>query len=266
MHYGMEIAKSGAMAALYRQNVAANNLANLDTVGFKPDTTATRQRDPVRAEDGVWHLPSNRLLERLGAGVMMAPNRPDFAQGALRETGNPLDVAVEGEGFFVIGTNARGPDDPGVRYTRDGRFTTDASGRLVHAGTGLPVLGPDDDPIVLDPAGGKPIVQKDGQIVQMIGGAPVPVARLALVGVADKRQLSKDGDAMFRPSRAADEARLPGEGSVRQGFIETAAVNEISAMMEVEAASRAVSGNLGMVQYHDRLIEQAITRFGRHIA
>lgn len=266
MHYGMEIAKSGAMTSMYRQNVAANNLANLDTVGFKPDFAAARQREVVRVEDGVLHLPSNAMLERLGAGAMMAPNLPQFTQGALRPTGNPLDVAIEGDGFFLVQRDAGDPNDPGVRLTRDGRFTADADGRLVQAGTGLPVLGADNQPIVLDRAAEAPRITRDGQVLQRLNGVDLLVGRLAVVDVPDRRELTKEGNALFRPSPAASNQRFPASGVLHQEHVETAAVNEISAMMEVEAASRSVAGNLGMVQYHDRLIEAAITRFGRAVA
>ena len=130
MNYGSQLSLSGVLTALHRQDVATNNLANLNTVGFKPEIAMTRQRDVVRAEDGQWALPSDAMIERLGAGVQLAPTLTNFTQGTVAPTGNDLDVAIEGSGFLVVRDATDGAADR-IRLTRDGRLTRSASGLTI---------------------------------------------------------------------------------------------------------------------------------------
>lgn len=108
MNYGLQISASGVLTSMYRQDVLANNLANMSTVGYKPDVPTTMLRDPARIEDDLGFMPSNDLIERLGAGVLSAPNRVSFAQGALETTNRPMDLAIEGDGFFVVRNDSGG--------------------------------------------------------------------------------------------------------------------------------------------------------------
>ncbi|MFO0493203.1 MAG: flagellar basal body protein, partial [bacterium] len=93
MNYGLYLSASGTLNALYRMDVAANNLANSETTGFKSDITAAMARDAANPEDGL-HLPSNKLLEKLGGGVLAGPNRTAWRQGALQTTNHDLDVGI----------------------------------------------------------------------------------------------------------------------------------------------------------------------------
>jgi flagellar basal body rod protein FlgG len=258
MNYGLQISASGALTSMYRQDVLANNLANMNTVGYKPDIPATIQRDPARIEDGLGRMASNRLIERLGAGVLSAPNRVSFAQGTLEVTNRSLDLALEGDGFFVVQGEAQGGAGTQIRLTRDGRLSLNADGQLVMATTGLPVLDIRNQPIV-PPGEGEIGVAVDGTLTQNgeIFG------RLQIADVPDRSVLSKEGSGLFTPSAAGVASVTPIEGRVRQGAVEGAAVNEIAAMMQVTSASRSVQTNIGMITYHDRLMEQAINTFGR---
>lgn len=261
MYYGVQLATSGLLTGLYRTDVAANNLANVNTTGFKPDTSLVRQRAVVSTEDGVGHLPSNELLERLGAGVHLAPNRVNFGQGPLSETGQPLDVAIQGEGFFVVRSAASGRTDT-IRLTRDGRFTLDAAGRLVSASTGMPVLnsangvinvgGPDVRPERVT-INGDGVVEVDGD----------PVGRLQVVDVADRTSLKKVGDGQFAITPQAYGSRRPATGIVRQGTLELSGVEPVTAMLAVQTAARTVSAATSMIQTQDRMMERAINTFGR---
>src|SRR5881396_1878551 len=118
MSYGLQISASGVMTSLFAQDVYANNLANIDTPGFKADIPSIMPRQAVRQEDGLPFLPSNKLLERLGGGVLLNPNRVDFTQGSFKDTGNPLDLAISGDGFFVV-RDETDKQTERVRLTRD---------------------------------------------------------------------------------------------------------------------------------------------------
>ncbi len=257
MNYGLQISASGALTSLYRQDVLTNNLANLETAGYKPDVPATMQRDPARFEDGLLHMASDPMIERLGAGVFAAPNRVAFAQGTLDATGRELDMAIEGEGFFVL---LERQADGGVvqRLTRDGRFELDSRGRLVSATTGMPVLDTANAPIHVR-GEGKVGVAVDGSLTQ----DGQVFARLQLVDVPDKTTLKKLGASLFAPSNAASASYQPIDGRIRQGVLEGSAVNEVEALMAVTSASRAVQTNIGMITYHDRMMERAINTFAR---
>lgn len=257
MNYGLQLSASGVLTSLYRQDVLTNNLSNATTVGFKPDMVFTRQRDASSVENDLGHMPSNRLLERLGGGAMMAPNRVSHAQGALETTGNPLDLALQGEGFFAVMER----DDNGeghVRFTRDGRFTMDEQGRLVTSTRGLAVLDNRDRPIRL-PRGESVHIDERG-LVRVDGNT---VARLQVSDVADRDGLRRGPDGLFIPDEGTLAERRTGTGMVRQGVLEQGAVDQIQAMMAMTGAARDAQANLGMVTYHDRVMERAINGLGR---
>ena len=236
MYYGVQLAASGALTSLYKTDVFANNLANLNTAGFKPDLAFTRERDPARVEDGLWGVPSNELLERLGAGAHMAPNAVSFEQGDLISTDNPLDLAIRGDGFFVLRSAADG-ESSGVKLTRDGRFARDAAGRLVSVTTGLPVVSVRNRPITLDPT--LPVeIDTKGRITQ----AGSEVARLQIIDIDDRSLLKKAGKGSFAIPNAALGQSVPATGLVQQGMIEGSTVDPISAMMAVQSAARAERG------------------------
>jgi flagellar basal body rod protein FlgG len=257
MNYGLYLSASGALTSMHRLDALTNNLANVNTVGFKPHSVLVRQRDPARAEDGLPLLESNALLERLGGGAQLAPTRISFTQGALRETGNPLDLAVEGQGFLVL--RGDGNDDARqVLLTRDGRLSLDARGTLVQSTTGRPVLSAASQPIRLDTTA-EVRIDTDGRLFQ--NGAEV--ARLRVVNVPDPQRLSKQGDGQFALTNDALAGLSPSDALIKQGEVEGSAVNEIEALMQVQAAAGDARTNLAMIEYHDRLMDRAINRLGR---
>lgn len=255
MNYGFQIAASGVLTSLYRQDVAANNLANARTVGFKPDITATRQRAAVRQEDDLQGIPSNVMLERLGGGVLLNRNRTSFEQGNLDAAG-PLDLGFQGDGFFVVRESVNGGSDR-IRLSRDGRMTRNSEGILVQAGSGMPVLDAQNRPILL-PSG--PVqISGDGMIRQ----GNTEIARIRLVSVPNKDRLTKMGNSLFQAPNDAVAGMRPATGVVKQGYVEQGAIDEIKAMMEVTDAGRDVDASLSMIQQQDRMMDRAINTLGR---
>jgi flagellar basal-body rod protein FlgF len=255
VNYAMEIAAQGALTSLYRADVLSNNLANYETAGFKPDTPVLRFRDAARVEDGVGYLPSNALLERLGAGPHLAPNRIDFTPGPLDVTERPLDVAVEGNGFFLV---ASGNDDA-LGLSRDGHMAVDDRGRLVQADSGSRILDDRQQPIYVSLENGPIDVDPDGTVRQGLG----EVGRLALVDLPDRRLLTKAGAGVFSMLEGAEKTLVRADGRVRQGAVEGSSVNEIDTLNELTGALSAVGTNIGMMTYADRMLDQAINRLGR---
>ncbi len=257
MNYGLYTAASGMMVNMYRIDVIGNNLANANTTAFKPDVTTIRWREPERIEGHVGNVPSKTMLERLGGGVQLAPNSILFKDGDLEETSNPLDVALQGEGFFEFATG-RGEGYERMRFSRDGRFTISGDGYLVHAASGMRVLDEGDNPIRLD-ATGDVKIHPDGTVEQ----AAQRVAKLAIVMPPDIKQLRKAGGNMFLLDNVSQESLLPAHASVKSGWLEGSAVDSMSMMMELSSANGAITANARMIQMNDALMNSAINRLGR---
>ncbi len=258
MNYGLNISASGMQTALYRMDVFANNLSNMSTVGFKTDIPATRQRDVVRVEDGVGSLPSNKLLEALGAGVMLAPTRVSTGQGVLEPTPNPLDVGLNGPGFMVV-RQSPGSSPDSFKLTRDGRLTINRQGLLVQSTSGFPVLDSADRPIALDAS--RPVrIDGDGTVRQ----DNKIVGRIHVVDVADRSALKKHGDSLLGvPADAMARRTLSTTSTLQQNTLERSTVDPIRATMNISSAERAVGRGARMIQIHDEIMQKAINTFGK---
>ncbi|MCA9312239.1 MAG: flagellar hook basal-body protein [Phycisphaerales bacterium] len=255
MIYGLYLSASGAAANMARLDVASNNLSNVATVGFKPDFLPVRQREVVRAEDDLPFADSNALLEHLGGGVQPMATRIALTQGPLELTHNSFDVGLEGQGFFEV---QRGKGADGVHLTRDGRFTLDASGRLVTVTEGAAVLDHRGSPIRLDPS--RPVsIGSDGTISQN----NAPVARLAVVTVDDPDRMTKMGSNAFKPDPEVMAQRRPSLARVVQGAVEASGTNSVQALMDATGASRGAQGNFGMIGIFNDILDSAINTLGR---
>lgn len=256
MSYGMHISASGAQAALYRQDALTANLANINTAGFKPVLAAAAHREVARAEDGLWNLPSDELLEKLGGGVFSARTAIDFTQGPLETTDRDFDLAIQGEGFFLV-ENPKNEDAPFL--TRDGRLTLTPDGTLVQSATGRAVLSDGGQPIVIDPSNGPIRVDGDGSIAQ----GETQVARLALSDVPDRSVLVKVGEGLFAHESGQSLKLTGATGVVLQHTLEGSGVNEIDAMLGITGASRSAQSNIGMLDMQNRMLDRLVNTYAR---
>jgi len=248
MNYGFYLSASSVLTAMHRLEVTANNLANVDTTAFKPDVTAVRQRDPERIESGAMVEPQ-LLLERLGGGVWSAPSIVNLEQGDIRQTGNPLDIALRGKGFLSVRN-----DDTSSGLSRDGRLALRDDGVLVQASSGRPVLDTRGRTISLDP--NTPVrILRDGTVRQQGND----VATLALVMPTDPKQLRKRGDGEL----LYDGAVGPAAAEVVSGSVESSAVDPVLAINDLMNATRAVDLGIRMMQFQDRTMQQAISVIGK---
>src|SRR5688572_9339313 len=159
MPYGLYISAEGAQAQARRLEVIANNLANVETAGFKRDVAAFQARFAEAIQQGL-DYPHSRTQNDVGGGVKMMSVDTDFSSSSLRLTQIPTDFAINGDGFFQV----RGRDG-GVYLTRAGNFTLDPQGRLVTQSGNMPVLDESRGEIIVD--GTRPWeVQAGGYIVQ----------------------------------------------------------------------------------------------------
>jgi len=262
---GLYTSASGMLAEQARVDVLSNNLANVQTAGFKrqtvlqsafPEMLLRRVNDPVPvtgAARGSGHATvplydPRPVIGRLGTGTYVEGTYSDMSPGALRYTGNPLDLALEGAGFFTVETPA------GVRFTRDGRFTLDGAGWLVTL-EGHRVLG-EDGPIQV--VGRDVHVTEQGEI--WVDGAPVGV--LALRNFAEPQGLVREGSSLWAATESSGEPQVA-RVVVREGHLEESNVNVVTAMVELIAAYRSYESNQRVIQAYDQTLGKAVNELGR---
>ena len=237
---------------LQRQlDVAANNLANLDTAGFKVEHLSV-VTDPIAAPGGSFGFGREPIKYVLDQGATR-----DFGQGALEQTGATFDVAVEGAGFFSVQTPG------GVRYTRDGRFTTDAANQLVDQ-AGDAVLDTGGSPITVDPTLGTPMIGADGSISQAAkNGGVSKVGRIGVTRFANKGALGKTGENQFADDTGQAGATSATDAVVRQGYVEKSNVNAVSEVTSLIDITRAYERMQNIIMGAQDLSAKAVDGLGR---
>ncbi len=224
MSSGIYVATAGAIAQSTALDVTANNIANASTAGFHGDRVTFREA----------------LSAARSADVAMVGNgatRVDGQAGALIQTENPLDLALEGDGYFAVQT-ATGP-----RYTRAGNFQLDAERRLVTA-DGLPVLGTQGAPIVVPPGASALGVSADGQVL----ADGTEIGRIGLARFAPA-QLMREGGSLFSATGQPSGGEPP---KVRAGMLEASNVNIVRGVVDLVKVSRTYESLMRVIQtYHD---------------
>lgn len=236
MNSGMYAALSGNLSALRRLEVISNNLANASTPGFKGDQI---QFDSVLANV---KNPSQQPVfssERFST---------DFSPGGLQKSDNVLDLALEGEGFFVVNT----PQGPA--YTRQGNFHRGAGGRLVNA-DGYEVQGNNG---AISVAGGRVEIGAGG-VVNVDG---VAAGTLALVDFPKPYALSKAGGGLFVPANP-QTAATPSGAEVKQGYLESSNVKVILEMARMIETSRYFETCAKAVKSYDDMTGKAVNELGK---
>jgi flagellar basal-body rod protein FlgF len=237
---GIQNAKAAMIAQSMRQDITANNLANVTTTGFKRDRLF--QRHLIDAQSGSEATGELGLLQTQKVST-------DFSSGGLNPTSGPLDVALQGEGFFVVS------DGQKTYYTRNGHFQLSSEGKLITA-QGQVVQGEGGE-ILLPP--GQVTIGTQGEIA--VNGQTV--GRLKVVTVEESSNLMKAGSAMFvSKNGGAQEAEATGT-TVHQGFLETSNVNATQEMVEMIAIMRNYQASSKILQAEDETLQKTVTEIGR---
>jgi flagellar basal-body rod protein FlgF len=242
MNSGLYSSLSGNIAAMKRMDIISNNLANVNTPGYKKD---------------------KMLFESMLAGATASPAVPqgstadpilqkesvyvDYSSGPVNQSGNPLDLAIDGDGFFVVQT----PD--GQAYTRQGNFRLGADGTLVTSG-GFPVLG-QNGPIHIQGS----VVEIDGKGMVTVDGAPTDT--INVVDFPKPYNLKKTASAQFVPVSPQTVAQ-PATGSIRQGQLEGSNVESISEMAQMIETSRYFDSCQRAIKGFDDMVGKAINDMG----
>lgn len=243
MDNALYVGLSRQMTLRHELDIVANNIANADTAGFKVESLmlATQPQAPAVTLDGP--KPVKFVTD---TGVAR-----DFSQGGLHRTNNDLDIGLDGPGFFQVST-ADGP-----RYTRDGRFRLDPTGKLTTQ-AGQPVLDDGGGEIVIDPEKGPVAIAQDGTISQ-------GVERVAKVGVVKFPVLSvleKSGDNLLR--NTSNQAPQPApDTALRQGMLEGSNVNPISEITRMIEVTRTYESVSNMMSSNADLSRNSVARLGK---
>lgn len=243
MNSGMYSAVSGNLAAMRRMDIISNNLANVNTPGFKKDKMsfegllAGGQNPPAVPQS----MTADPILQKENIFV-------DYSAGPVSQTGNTLDLALDGDGFFTVTT----PDGPA--YTRQGNFHLSSDGTLVTA-DGFPVQGQGGDVKI---KGGRVEISANGTI--MVDGAQAGV--LSIVDFEQPYNLVKKGSAALVPS---DPQVTPqsAKAQVRQGHLEGSNVEPVSEMVQLIETNRYFEACQRVIRGYDDMAAKAANDLGK---
>ncbi len=225
---GLFTAIDSALVQKTRFDAISNNLANVNTNGFKKDNGSFRSATFA-----------SELAQR---------STTDFSRGNILQTGNPLDVALDGTGFFKIET------DRGERYTQNGAFTLDSMGYLVTEG-GKRVMGKNGP---MDLGGGEVRISSRGEV--SVNGQLVD--QLAVVGFNRLQDLVKEGDATYSNAGSPDNLIETEDIQVKQGYLEKSNVNPTEEMVKMMEMFRIYESTQGIIQNMGEMTDKMLSGFG----
>ena len=226
MERGLYIAASGMLSEMQRQDLIANDLANAATPGYKADRTAQHSFEEMLLANRT----TGATIGPLGSGVEIARQVTDLAPQAARETGEPLDFAIVGGGFFGVQTAN------GMQFTRNGRFIADGQGRLTDQ-LGNLVVGRNGGPVIVGAEG----LVDAGQL-----------------GVFNVQNARKAGDGLFAGTAGGAAA-----GQARAGALEESGVDAARAMVDMIASLRAFEAGQRVITTIDSTLQKASNDVGR---
>jgi len=257
MFRSLHIAATGMAAQEAQLDTISNNLANVNTVGFKKvradfqDLLYETMRAPGTATTATTFSPTGL---QVGSGSRIVATTRQFSQGPLMQTGNPLDLAVEGNGFFPIQQA-----DGTIAYTRAGNFKADAQGRIVTS-EGLPL----DPPITIPPDTTTVSIGADGTVSASTKSSaqPVQLGQIQLASFINPAGLNSAGHNLYIATAASGEpmigvAGVDGRGTLLQGTTEHANVEVVEEMIGLIAAQRNYEINSKVVSAADEMLRNA---------
>jgi len=272
---------SGAIAQMRKVETIANNVANANTPGFKKDNLIFKEylTQFEKGADQDIDLPHKewkpsdfyRSYGAEHAKVKIDGSYTNFEQGQLTPTGNPLDLGLKGKGFLEVLT----PN--GVRYTRRGNLTINATGQLVTDG-GNPVLNKLDPALLATetPEGGSPLPKPEERLINIPQGGRVTVniqgeilinneklTDLSIVEFKNIQSLKKEGNSFFINNDFKNISSAPVKTAIHQGFIEQSNVNAIAEMSELIRANRQFESIQRVIKTYDTISGKGINEIAK---
>ena len=242
---GLYLATPGMNVEQKRMDILSNNLANINSTGFKKEKVVFE----VYKDRTFLHLLKNQEIGNITGGVVIGQTLLDMSEGSLKQTGNPMDFAVSGMSLFVIDT----PD--GIRYTKNGAFKIDEDGYLttqegyyVQGSVGNILLN-DVDSFYVDESGD---IYADDNLLDSLN----------IVSVEEGNHLLMVGNSYFVLREGADFAEdVP--VNVMQGYLEGSNVNGIAEMVDMIAITRAYEANLRVIKMSDEVLAKTVNQVGK---
>jgi flagellar basal-body rod protein FlgF len=225
MDVGLNLAASGMLAEQVQADQLANDLANASTPGYKPDAT-------IQSSFGSMLLSNTLTGQPIGSittGVTNSKSVTEMAQGALQETGEPLDFAITGDGFFAVKTAN------GIQYTRDGQFATNAQGQLVDEF-------------------GDEVLSQNGSPIQVGAKDTVPPTALGVFNVPGAVKLGNNNFSGTSTGQAT--------GTVQSGALEGSGVDPIETMVDMTADLEAYQAGQQTIQTINQTMQESATSVG----
>lgn len=259
---GLYTGTMGMLVQWTNLDVVANNLANVDTSGYKKDETIFIPFDKML----IHRLYDNYVMTNegyrdirpkvgpLGTGVAVQEIATLYSQGPIQKTDNEFDLAIVKEGFFTI----EGPNKK-IFYTRNGTFVLDAEGYLVTK-EGYKVLGLKG---YIQSKPGNFQVQENGRIISGDRESPQELDLLKIVDFKEKRGLKKVGHSLFEASEYAGEPQLMAQPEILQGYLEKSNVNSVEELVKMIEIQRLYEFNQRVITSFDDTLRSAITEVGR---
>jgi flagellar basal-body rod protein FlgF len=223
MERGLYIAASGMLAEQVRQNQIANDLANASTPGYKADRSSQQGFADLLLQNSA----TGQTIGPLGLGVTIAQTKTDLTAAAVRDTGEPLDFAIEGDGFFQIRSAQ------GNRFTRNGQFMRSANG-------------------ILTDASGNPVLNQRGGTIQVQADGTVPAGSVGVFNVSNPQ---KTGDSLFTGT-----ANGTATGTVRSGALEGSGTDPARSMVDMITSYRAYEAGQKVIRTIDETLNKAVTQ------
>lgn len=284
---GLYTAAAGMIAEQRRHDTVTNNVANLNTPGYKGTSAVNRAFPEMLLSAMGGKNPPSGAIGKINTGVFAEENLMNLSQGDMVETSRSQDLAlvsdilVAGQTFDASGkyVAANGQvtyqpqafftirnGDGELRYTRDGSFRTTQDGTLVTA-DGMQVLGVDGQPIRVNGTWDGIAVTANGRLADKTTGDPLPGdPQLLLTEVVNPNLLIREGDGKFRYAGDPGGTRPVQDGErveIRQGFLERSNVDASQSMVDMMSALRAYEANQKVVQFYDRSLEKAVNEVGK---
>jgi flagellar basal-body rod protein FlgG len=249
----------GMRQQMNRMDVLSNNIANVDTAGFKKDSVASRsftEELMVRVHDPRMFLPSRTApVGPFSSGVMTDEVFTDFSPGSLHAETDPLAAAITGPGFFTVSYTL--PTGEVVqRYTRDGAFTLNNLNQLMTKDGGY-VLGQGGEPVTIPLEQGLPTIDGNGNISQN----GVLTDTLLMADFTDYTTLRKVGNNCYEITPQTQMAAFTGR--IEQGYLEDSNVNAVKEMVDLINVSRLYDANQRFVTAHDAILNRAVNDVAR---
>lgn len=254
---GLYTAYTGMVNEQHRLDTLANNVANVDTNGYKKEGATSQAFDDVLAYKIKDVSEAGNLPRRMGVlnpGVKIGENYLDWSEGSFRETGNTYDLAIGGDGFFAIEFKSKS-GETSVKYSRDGNFAVDAKGNLVTQ-EGDYVLDSKGAHITIDPLK-ETTINRQGQVMQD-GRA---IATIGVTDFEDYNYIEKYGENYYQPVDGAKTKTATYQ--IYEGYLEQSNVSIVDEMVNMISIQRSYEANQKLITTFDSTLEISANQIGK---